>query len=81
MDQSLDRVSIVVKHEYSRVQAQFQHIRKRLNGQMEAAFASDEDTSFVMLALPDSLERSHCSSSSVAYATEYGLVVHAGTAG
>lgn len=81
MDQSLDSVSVIVKHEHNWVQAQLQHVRESLHGKVKAAFAGDKDTSLVMTILLNGFERSHCSASRIANRAEDGLIVHAGAAG
>ena len=81
MDQSLDRVAIVIEHEHDWIQAQLQHVGKRLHSEMQATLAGDKDTSLEVTALFDGFERSYCGAGSVADAAEDCLVVHAGTAG
>jgi hypothetical protein len=79
MDQSLDRIAIVVQHEHNRIQTQLQHIGKGLHSEVQTTLAGDKDTSFVVAALFDGFERSHCSAGSISDTAEDCLVVHAGT--
>ena len=81
MDQSLNGVPVVVKHKHNRIQAQLQHVGERLHGQVQAPFAGDKDTSFVVIVLLDGFERSHCGAGGVANTAKDCLVVHTGTAG
>lgn len=81
MDQSLNRVPVVVENKHNRIQAQLQHVRESLHGQVQAAFAGDEDTSLVMTILLDGFERSHRSATGITDRPEHGLIIHAGAAG
>jgi len=48
---------------------------------MQAALASDKDTSFVVTVLLDGFESSHCGTSSVSDTAKDRLIIHAGTTG
>lgn len=66
MDKSFDSVSIVVEHEYNRIQTKLQYIGERLHCEVQAAFTGDKDTSLEVSVLSDGFKRSHSGASGVA---------------